>query len=85
MQLPLFTTRSETVKNAVASMANADRRGRGSVFTRREVVDFILDLAGYTTDQRLWEMSLLEPSFGDGDFLLPCIERLFQSIEDLRR
>jgi hypothetical protein len=49
---------------------------RGAIFTRREVVDFILDLTGYTADQPLHERSLLEPSFGDGDFLLPAIERL---------
>jgi hypothetical protein len=49
---------------------------RGAIFTRREVVDFILDLSGYTCDRPLHELSLLEPSFGDGDFLLPAIERL---------
>jgi len=49
---------------------------RGAVFTRREVVDFILDLAGYTPDKPLHERRLLEPSFGGGDFLLPAVERL---------
>lgn len=49
---------------------------RGAIFTRREVVEFILDLAGYTCDRPLHKMSLLEPSFGDGDFLLPAIHRL---------
>ncbi|MBA3038806.1 MAG: N-6 DNA methylase [Rhizobiaceae bacterium] len=49
---------------------------RGAVYTRRPVVDFILDLAGYTTDRPLHEMRLLEPSAGGGDFLIPAIERL---------
>ncbi len=49
---------------------------RGAIFTRAEVVDFILDLAGYTEDQPLHEKRLLEPSSGGGDFLLPAIERL---------
>jgi hypothetical protein len=49
---------------------------RGAVFTRREVVDFILDLAGYTPDKPLHVKRLLEPSFGGGDFLLPAVERL---------
>ncbi len=40
------------------------------------MVDFILDLVGYTSDQPLQELSLLEPSFGDGDFLLAAVERL---------
>lgn len=52
---------------------------RGAIFTRREVVDFILDLAGYTEDQPLHEKRLLEPSFGGGDFLLPVIERLLRA------
>ncbi len=55
---------------------------RGAIFTRSEVVDFILDLAGYTEDQLLQllhEKRLLEPSFGGGDFLLPIIQRLLSA------
>lgn len=51
---------------------------RGAIFTRSEVVDFILDLAGYTVDKPLHEQRLLEPSFGGGDFLQPIIERLLR-------
>jgi len=54
----------------------AGTESRGAIFTRAEVVDFILDLAGYTKDQPLHEKRLLEPSFGGGDFLLPAIGRL---------
>lgn len=64
---------------AVAGMAAAGVESRGAVFTRREVVDFILDLAGYTADQPLHRARLLEPSMGHGDFLLPAIDRLFES------
>ncbi|WP_305823714.1 Eco57I restriction-modification methylase domain-containing protein [Massilia brevitalea] len=39
----------------------------------------MLDLIGYTADQPLYECTLLEPSFGRGDFFLPAIERLLQS------
>ncbi|GGE81999.1 Eco57I restriction-modification methylase domain-containing protein [Massilia psychrophila] len=49
---------------------------RGAIFTRRTVVDFILDLVGYTVDADLFNKTLLEPSFGGGDFLLPAVERL---------
>ncbi len=49
---------------------------RGAVFTRSEVVDFILDLVGYTVDRPLHEMRLLEPSFGGGDFLVAAVHRL---------
>ncbi len=52
---------------------------RGAIYTKREVVDFILDLTGYTADARLADYRLLEPSFGDGDFLLPAIDRLLES------
>ncbi|MGD0584165.1 MAG: Eco57I restriction-modification methylase domain-containing protein [Oryzomonas sp.] len=49
---------------------------RGAVFTRSETVEFILDLAGYTPDKPLHLSRLLEPSFGNGDFLLVAVERL---------
>ncbi|WP_334032330.1 Eco57I restriction-modification methylase domain-containing protein [Burkholderia orbicola] len=52
---------------------------RGAIFTRREVVEFILDLVGYTADKPLHKLTLLEPSFGDGDFLLPAIDRLLSA------
>lgn len=66
------------VTEAVSAMALAGLEQRGAIFTRREVVDFILDLSGYTTDRNLLSLRLLEPSFGDGDFLLSAIERLLR-------
>jgi hypothetical protein len=60
--------------HGLAHASGADQRG--AIFTRREVVDFILDLAGYEASEPLCERTLLEPSFGAGDFLLPAIERL---------
>ncbi len=53
---------------------------RGAVFTRREVVEFILDLVGYTPDRPLADLRLLEPAVGQGDFLLPAIDRLLASM-----
>src|SRR5713226_2969260 len=61
---------------SMSHFANVSDEERGAVFTRREIVDFILDLVGYTTDQPLHSFRLLEPSFGNGDFLLPAVERL---------
>jgi len=69
--LPIFDY-SDTVKEFGASSAEE----RGAIFTRREVVEFILDLAGYTVEQPLQRYRLLEPAFGDGDFLIPVVERL---------
>lgn len=65
------------ITDAVHGLAHSSGAGeRGAVFTRREVVDFVLDLAGYLESDKLHERTLLEPSFGAGDFLLPAIERL---------
>ena len=62
---------------AVEELANAGGvEERGAIYTRREVVDFILDLTGYRIERPLHKLKLLEPSFGDGDFLFPAVERL---------
>ena len=69
----------DPVQDALAELSVAGTEARGAVFTRREVVDFILDLVGYVPERPLHRMSLLEPSFGDGDFLLVVVERLLES------
>src|SRR5690606_13544595 len=51
----------------------------GEVFTRRWVVDLILDLVGYTPDKDLAAQTLIEPSCGTGAFLVPVVERLIES------
>lgn len=48
----------------------------GEVFTRAWVVDLILDLVGYSVDNRLTSKSLVEPACGTGAFLGPVIDRL---------
>jgi adenine-specific DNA-methyltransferase len=52
----------------------------GAVYTKPEIVELILDLAGYVPqDQRLASRRLLEPSCGDGAFLRSIIKRLVTS------
>lgn len=51
----------------------------GAVFTRRWVVELILDLAGYTSDHDLGGSTAVEPSIGHGAFLVPMVERLLVS------
>jgi len=51
----------------------------GAVFTKKWVVELILDLAGYTTDKPLWDSVAIEPACGEGAFLIPMIERLSDS------
>ena len=67
------------LENAVAQMASAGEKDRGAVFTRPEVVDFILDLIGYLPQKKLHERRLLEPSFGQGEFLTAAVARLIKS------
>lgn len=51
----------------------------GVVYTKPWVVDLILDLVGYTRDKPLHELCVVEPSAGDGSFLLTIVDRLAQS------
>jgi adenine-specific DNA-methyltransferase len=51
----------------------------GAVFTRRWVVELILDLVGFTPDRDLAAMHAIEPACGEGAFLGPMVERLVES------
>ena len=67
------------VEDALTKLAQAGIEERGAIFTKREVVEFILDLVNYTADRPLHKIRLLEPSFGGGDFLLIVIKRLLKA------
>lgn len=56
----------------------------GAIYTRPEIVDFILDLAGYSTDRgSLAALRVLEPSCGRGAFASRIVGRLIRShLED---
>lgn len=54
----------------------------GAVFTKSWVVEFMLDLCGYVADEDLACRVAVEPSCGDGAFLLPMIARLSSSLRD---
>ncbi len=51
----------------------------GEVFTRRWVVELILDLVGYRPEEDLTASKIIEPSCGCGAFIIPVVERLWQS------
>ena len=51
----------------------------GEVFTRRWVVELILDTVGYRVDADLGNTTIVEPSYGYGAFMLPVVERLVDS------
>jgi hypothetical protein len=52
---------------------------RGAIFTKRWVVELILDLAGYVTERNLADLRAIEPAAGEGAFLVPMVERLIGS------
>ena len=62
-----------------------EEKQRGAIFTRTSVVDFMLDIIGYTPDKELFEYKLLEPSFGGGRFVLRAVDRLLESWKRSRR
>jgi hypothetical protein len=58
---------------------------KGVVYTKRWVVELLLDLAGYTPDANLVDAVAVEPAAGQGAFLGQMIERLVSSCERLCR
>jgi adenine-specific DNA-methyltransferase len=52
------------------------RLAYGEVFTKRWVVDLILDLCDYGPDVDLTQLRVVEPSVGSGAFLGPVLDRL---------
>lgn len=74
------------VKDAVEAMARESSiEERGAIYTRPEVVEFILDLVGYTSSSALYRKTLLEPSCGHGEFLIAAVSRLLASACAARR
>jgi adenine-specific DNA-methyltransferase len=65
------------VASLVASVE--EERDCGAVFTRRWVVELILDLVGYSSTADLAAQRAIEPACGTGAFLGPMVERLSRS------
>ncbi len=51
----------------------------GDVFTSPEVVSYMLDIVGYTSDKDLSHTGILEPSCGEGEFVVEIVRRLLES------
>jgi hypothetical protein len=58
---------------------------KGVVYTKRWVVELLLDLADYRSENNLVDALAVEPAAGDGAFLGPMIERLLESSQRLGR
>ena len=64
---------------ALGIFSEASGAERGAIFTKAEVVEFILDIVGYNASYPLFAERLLEPSFGAGEFLRAAVRRLFDA------
>ncbi|TVR50225.1 MAG: modification methylase PaeR7I [Puniceicoccaceae bacterium] len=68
------------VQDAFDFFSDASPEARGAVHTRPEVTEFILDAVGWRKkEEDLVSLRLLEPSAGQGDFLVPAADRLLSS------
>lgn len=78
-EVPSSITTVEQLSLGVDTAYGREDKQRGAIFTRESVVDFILDMAGYLSTKQLYRQRLLEPSFGDGRFILHAVDRLIDS------
>lgn len=62
--------------STAATPADAPSANLGAVFTRRWIVEMVLDLAGYVADADLSRHTAIEPSVGTGAFITVMVERL---------
>lgn len=60
-------------------MTRKNGRKHGEVYTKLDVVQFILDEVEFISDRNLKEVKLLEPSSGTGAFANEIITRLLHS------
>ena len=54
-------------------------RLHGDVFTKTEYVRFMLDLVDYKATRNLSKISIMEPSCGNGEFVIEILHRLKES------
>jgi len=74
------TTQSKSLELS-ASLSIVDVSAtNGEVFTRRWIVDLILDLIGFDETKDLGALRTIEPACGHGAFLIPIVERLSNSL-----
>jgi hypothetical protein len=67
------------------SLPFAEVEAKGVVYTKRWVVELLLNLSGYCSDKNLVDALAVEPAAGDGAFLGPMIERLVESCRNFGR
>ncbi|HEX4771576.1 MAG TPA: Eco57I restriction-modification methylase domain-containing protein [Bryobacteraceae bacterium] len=70
---------------ASAPLPSLPLETKGVVYTKRWVVELLLDLAGYRPQNNLVDATAVEPAAGEGAFLGPMIERLLESCRQFGR
>src|SRR6185437_6692730 len=76
-----FTRQLALIPEIFPDLAPDAEGEHGEVFTRKWVVDLLLDLVGYTVERDLAALVAVEPACGTGAFLGPMIERLSASCQ----
>lgn len=79
LQADLFP-KSRLSLDALGIFSDASAEDRGAIHTRPEVAEFVLDAVAWIDSEPLESCRLLEPSAGEGDFLLPAVERLISRV-----
>ncbi|MFT4295051.1 MAG: hypothetical protein QM582_06520 [Micropruina sp.] len=64
----------------ITSVLSPAAKRRGEVFTRRWVVELMLDLADYVSARDLTLLTVVEPAVGSGAFWRVLLERLTASL-----
>lgn len=83
--MPLSLIKNARPPQEFYEVGNRSSGGKhGVVMTKPQIVELMLDLVGYTTQEDLSARCLLEPSVGHGAFLLEAIKRLLASTPDLQ-
>ena len=62
--------------------STASQKIHGVVYTPPDIVDMVLDVAGYTVGSGIVGKTVLEPSCGDGAFLRAITDRLLTECSD---
>jgi len=81
LHFSFYLPRSKALSQAINRVATSNLKERGAFFTKKKVAYAILDLCGYSSDKPLYLWRFLEPSFGNGDFLFPAVERLIAAFK----
>lgn len=79
--IDIFNTNEEKLAAEVSRWEHSDAN-KGQIYTRPEVVNFMLTVAGLHDGIDLKNIRVLEPSCGDGEFVVAVAKRLIGGRED---